>query len=269
MDVKKVKKVKEIKPDNWIVKNLILAVLFVVALVILVTVGLNLITHHGKEITVPDFTNMTYREARKEASAAGVKVLVSDSIYVRRLRPGAIYMQNPAAGAQVKKGRKIRVTTNTMVVKQVAMPSLVGYSMRQAKTELSRAGLVLGKLIYTRDIATNNVLKQQYRGRDIKPGTMIQSGSSINLVVGLSSSDNQTYIPNLVGNSYLRAVDIIQENSLNVGRLLFEDDIKTYADSVSALVYAQNPKYSSQSVRMGSEVTLYLTNDKSKAGGKH
>lgn len=259
---------KDLK-DNWIVRNLLLAALFVAGILIVLTVGLNLITHHNRVITVPDFTNMTYSEARKLASSSGVRVTVSDSLYIHRLRPGAIYMQSPAAGSSVKKGRRIRVTTNTMVVKQVSMPSLVGYSMRQAKAELTRAGLVLGKLIYTRDIATNNVLKQQYRGRDIKPGTMIQSGSVINLVVGLSSSDSQTYIPNLVGNAYPRAVDLIQENSLNVGKLIFDNEVSTYADSVSAVVYAQSPKYSSQSVRMGQEVSLYLTNDKSRIEGRH
>lgn len=258
----------EVKSSAWIVKNLVLAAAFVAALLILITVSLNLITHHGKVITAPDLTNLTFDEARDAARKAGVKVVVSDSIYIRRLRPGAIYMQTPKAGESVKKGRRIRVTTNTMVVKQVPMPSLVGFSMRQAKTELSRAGLVLGKLIYQRDIATNNVLKQQYRGRDIKPGTMIQSGSTINLVVGLNAVDNKTYVPNLVGKQYLRAVDVIQENSLNVGKLTFDKGVKTYADSVSAVVYSQKPGYSSQAVRMGAEVSLFLTNDKDKLEGK-
>lgn len=263
----KKEKDKEVSSYGWIVKNLVLAAAFIAAMLIFVTVALNLITHHNKVLTVPDLTNLTYEEARDVARQAGVRVVVSDSIYIRRLRPGAIYMQTPKAGENVKKGRRIRVTTNTMVIKQVSMPSLVGFSMRQAKAELSRAGLVLGKLIYTRDIATDNVLGQQYRGRNIKPGTLIQSGSTIDLVVGLNATDNKTYVPNLVGKQYLRAVDIIQENSLNVGKLTFDKNIKTYADSVSAVVYSQKPGYSSQAVRKGAEVALYLTNDKDKLEG--
>ena len=262
------KKDTEVTSSAWIVKNLVLAAAFVAAVLIVITTMLNLITHHNKVIVVPDLTNLTYQESREVAREAGVKVVVSDSIYIRRLRPGAIYMQTPKAGETVKRGRRIRVTTNTMVVKQVSMPSLVGFSMRQAKTELSRAGLVLGRLIYQRDIATNNVLKQQYRGRDIKPGTMIQSGSTINLVVGLNAADNKTYVPSLVGKQYMRAVDVLQENSLNVGKLTFDKGIKTYADSVSAVVYSQKPGYSSQAVRMGTEVNLYLTLDKDRIEGK-
>ena len=249
--------------NNWIVKNLLLAVAFVAGVVLLASVLLSLITQHGREITVPDFTNMTFQEARKAASSAGVKVLVKDSVYVKRLKPGAVYLQTPKAGERVKRGRRIRLTTNTTVPKEVVMPALVGYSMRQAKAELVRNGLVLGRLIYVRDIATNNVLRQQRGGVDIKAGTKLASGTTINLVVGLSPSDNMTYTPKLVGKQYLHAVDLIQEGSLNVGKLHFDETVKTYADSVSAVVYQQRPA-GSQQVRMGGEVSLSLTTDPSK-----
>ena len=50
--------------SNWIVRNLILAVVFVVAVLVIANILLNIGTQHNKEITVPDFTNMTYDEAR-------------------------------------------------------------------------------------------------------------------------------------------------------------------------------------------------------------
>ena len=143
------------------------------------------------------------------------------------------------------------------------MPSLVGYSMRQAKAELTRTGLTLGRLIYTRDIATNSVLRQQRGGVDIKAGTRLASGTTINLVVGLNPNDNMTYVPKLVGKQYLPAVDQVLESSLNVGKLHFDETVKTYADSVSAFVYQQRPA-ASEKQRMGTEVTLSLTNDPSK-----
>ena len=147
--------------NHWIVKNVLLAIAFVLVLVTLVSVLLSLGTQHNKQIEVPDFTNMTWSEARKAASDAGVRIVLADSVYVKRLKPGVVYLQTPGAGAQVKRGRRVRLTTNTTVPKEVMMPSLVGFSLRQAKAELARAGLTLGRLIYTRDIATNSVLRQQ------------------------------------------------------------------------------------------------------------
>lgn len=249
--------------DNWIVRNLILAVAAVLVLVTLVSIFLNLGTQHGKEIEVPDFTNLSWSEARKVASDRGVRVILADSVYVKRLKPGVVYLQTPEAGAHVKRGRRVRLTTNTLVPKEVEMPSLVGYSMRQAKAELARHGLTLGRLIYTRDIATNSVLRQQRGGVDIKPGTVLASGTTINLVLGLNPNDNMTYVPKLVGKQYLPAVDQILESSLNVGKLRFDETVKTYADSVSAFVYQQRPA-ASEKVRMGTEMTLSLTTDPAK-----
>jgi beta-lactam-binding protein with PASTA domain len=250
-------------PGDWIVKNVLLAAVVVVAVVLLTNVLLALITQHNREIPVPDFTNMTLQEARKAGSQAGVKVMMEDSIYVKRLKPGVVYLQTPNPGDHVKRGRRVRVTINTTVPKEVVMPSLVGYSMRQAKAELVRSGLVLGRLIYVRDIATNNVLRQQRGGVDIKAGTRLASGTTINLVVGLSPNDNMTYVPKLIGRQYLPATDLTLESSLNVGKLHFDETVKTYADSVSAVVYQQRPS-GSEKVRMGSEVTMSLTNDLSK-----
>ena len=141
------------------------------------------------------------------------------------------------------------------------MPNLVGYSMRQAKAEILSRGLNLGKLIYVSDMATNNVLRQLRGNREIDPGTMIESGSDIDLVVGLSYNDNQTCVPDVVGMKYMRAIDVVHDNSLNVRGITFDQTVKDYADSLDAVVYRQTPSASRNPVVMGSDVNIYLTKD--------
>lgn len=245
-------------------KNLILALVYIAVLIAGVTIGLAFFTNHNKEIEVPDFTTLSVKDAAQLAESVGIRVEVTDSVYVRRMERGAVFSQNPAAGSRVKKNRLIRLTTNAVNAKQVSMPNLVGYSMRQAKAELSSKGLNLGKLIYVSDMATNNVLKQQYRGKDIRTGTMIDSGSEVDLVVGLSDTDNQTRIPNVVGMKYNRAVDAVHDNSLNVARTTFDDSVKNYNDSLNAVVFRQSPSASSAPIGMGGEVSLFFTLDESK-----
>ena len=227
----------------WFLKNIFGAVLFFVAL------------------ALPDMVGLSVREADRVADSTGVRIDVVDSIYVRGMAKGAVYKQNPAAGASVKKGRRIMLTINATVPKKVTMPNLVGYSMRQAKAELSSRGLNLGKLVYVDDIATNNVLKQQQRGRDVRPGSSVESGSDIDLVVGLNGSDNRTYVPNVRGMKYIRAVDVIHENSLNISSLIFDESVRNYSDSINSVVYRQSPGASSAPSLMGSSVSLYLTVD--------
>lgn len=256
-------------PGKWIWKNLLIALIIVLVLVVTAMVLLNVFTQHGKELSVPDFSNMSVSEAEYTASQAGVRVEVTDSVFVSRMRKGAVYRQNPAAGNKVKDGRRIMLTINAMNAKKVTMPNLVGYSMRQAKAELMSRGLVLGKLIYVQDIATNNVLRQLHGNREAEPGIPIDSESVIDLVVGLNSSDHVTFVPDVVGLKNMSAKDAVHGNSLNVKDMKFDDSVVDYDDSLNAVVYRQVPSPSdSVAVNMGDEVTLYLTIDYDKVPTK-
>ena len=108
--------------SNWIVRNLIFAVLFVVVLLIAANILLSLGTQHNKEITVPDFTNMTYDEARYNAERIGLKVEITDSVYVRRMKKGAVFTQFPRGGSNVKKGRTVQLTTKAKTAIPCARP---------------------------------------------------------------------------------------------------------------------------------------------------
>ena len=246
---------------RWLGKNIIAAIVLVLILVMLAGLGLKVLTRHGQTIEVPDFTNMKVSEAVYEAKAAGLRAEVVDSVYIRRMGRGLVYSQNPKPGGKVKGGRRIHLTINSVTPKKVQVPNLVGLSMRQAKAELLSRGLALGNLIYVNDMATNYVIRQFRGRREIRPGTMVESGCEIDLEVGLNSESNQTNIPDFRGMKYLRAVDAVHDNSLNVAKLVFDSDVRNYGDSLDAVVYKQSPGASKAPILMGSDVTLYLSKD--------
>ena len=248
--------------SNWIVRNLLLAVALVVGLLILAQVGLSLVTHHNRTVTVPDFTNMTVAEAQHVAREGHVGVKVTDSVFVRRLGAGVVYRQSPKAGATVKKGRSIFLTINSIVPRKVVMPNLIGYSLNEARAELNNRGLSLGKLSYQQDIATNNVLRQTVRGRNVRAGDLVISGSDVDLTLGLAREERPTVVPRVIGQKYVSAVDALHDRYLNVGRVRFDSDVRTYADSVNAVVYKQDGL--GQTRTYGSAINLYLTLDPSK-----
>ena len=178
------------------------------------------------------------------------------------MKRGAVYRQNPVPGAKVKQGRRIVLTINAVNAKKVTMPNLVGLSLRQAKAELMSRGLVLNRLVYVQDMATNNVLRQLKGNREIEPGTMIDSESAIDLVLGLN---NKAFVPDVTGLKNMSAVEAMFDHSLNIKDLKFDDTVKDYDDSLNAMVYRQVPEPSdSVSVAMGEEVMLYLTIDAAK-----
>ena len=245
---------------HWIVRNLLICIVLVAVLVVGTMLFLNIVTKHNQELAVPDFSNMTVAEAQTAAALAGMRVEVTDSVFVKRMRKGAVRDQNPAPGSRVKEGRRISLTINALNAKKVTMPNLVGLSMRQALAELQSRGLVLGKLIYVQDMATNNVLRQLRGNREIEPGKSIESDTVIDLVLGLNpDTDASTYVPDLLGKRYMTAVDAVHKQSLNIKTLRFDDSIKNYDDSLNAVVYRQSPEASEIPVGLGNDVSLYLT----------
>ena len=177
---------KEVKKrsilGHWIVRNLLTAFAVIVVMIVGAMIFLNVATKHNQELSVPDLSNLSVEEAALVAEQAQMRIDVTDSVFVRRMKRGAVYRQNPVPGSKVKSGRRIALTINAVNAKEITMPNLIGYSTRQAKVELLSRGLVLGRLIYVHDMATNNVLRQLHRNKDIDPGVMVESGAVVDLV---------------------------------------------------------------------------------------
>ena len=244
--------------QNWILKNIVVAGGSMVLLCVVLVWLSGLWTRHGSEFALPDFCGSTISEAQEIAQANELKLDVTDSVYLPHIKAGLVLKQNPDAGSNVKRGRRILLSINSLKPKMVEMPLVTGYFLREASFALERNSLRVGKLIYVEDIASNNVLRQLYKGREIKAGTKIASQSEIDLEVGIATTDNTTFIPNLEGMPYSIVKEILTDNSLNLGKAIFNKGIKNYMDSLNAVVYKQIPQPVDTPVILGTSVTLYF-----------
>ncbi|MBQ5804107.1 MAG: PASTA domain-containing protein [Bacteroidales bacterium] len=257
---KKITKAASQLKENILTKHIILAGCSLLVVIFLLFTMLKFITRHNQEFEVPSFMNMSVEEAEAVARQYELRLEVTDSVYINRMAPGAIFRQNPEAASKVKKNRRILLTINANQPKLVKMPELVGYSLRQAQSELVSNQLSLGKLVYVKDIATNNVLGQLYKGRAIAEGEKIPSESVIDLKLGINETDSTTYIPEIRGIPYRLVREKLADNSLNLSKAVFDESVTNYADSLSAWVYRQVPAPSdSVTVRLGTGVTVYLS----------
>ena len=100
--------------NHWIVRNLLICFILVVVMIVGAIVFLNVVTKHNQELVVPDFSNMTVEQAQMAAAQAGMRVEVTDSVFVKRMKRGAVRDQNPSPGAKVKEGRRISLTINAL-----------------------------------------------------------------------------------------------------------------------------------------------------------
>lgn len=236
-------------------RTLLLSALVLAILIGGVSLFLRFFTRHNEELAVPDFTSMTLAQAKSVADLTSLRLFVVDSVYIKRLPKGVVYSQNPHAGSNVKKNRRVFLTINSLSSQKVAMPSVVGYSQRQARAVLQSKGLSVGKLIYQEDMATDNVLKQQVRGKDVGEGMMVETETKVDLVLGLNPSDSISYVPFVKGQTLQMARNSIHDNSLNVGEVIYDNTVLDYADSLRAVVYRQDPEPVAIQVAMDEEIT--------------
>lgn len=239
-------------------KHLILAFAMVIAAIWFSLRILDLYTLHGRYIVVPDLEGMTPEEAKKELRRSNLKLVINDSIFDSDRVRGTIASQNPAPGQEVKRNRSIYMTVVAMLPEMVAMPDLTDLSLRQAIAILENYGLKTGRLEHVPSIARNAVLRQRFNNRDIEPGTLIESGTAIDLVLGSGVADNVVPVPLLIGKSRDEAIQILNLASLNIGQETFLDE-----DETNVRVYRQTPNPSGRRavISQGGTVDLFYRSE--------
>lgn len=245
---------------NFYFRNVVFAICTVVLVLLLITLFLRVITRHGQTYQVPEFSDMNIYDARLLAASKSMYIQVNDSVFISHRPGGIVIEQNPKANTRVKKDRTIFVTINALSPKMVTVPDVTGVSLRQAKAIIEMQGLEIGRLSYASDMAFNNVLRQNFKGKPIAEGEKLVIGSRIDLVLGKNKSSVRTAVPNLTGLSAMVARSTIIEASLNAGRMLYDETVKTMTDTLEAKVYSQYPVASEEfSIEVGSSVDIMLT----------
>jgi len=248
--------------SHFLLRNVIMAICFVIVALFTINIALNVYTRHGQKIRVPELEGKTVNQARELCNENNLQIIVIDSLYIPKVPKGAILDQSPNANTSVKSGRKIFVTINASKPRTERIPYVVGYSLRQAKNMLENKGFEVKKLIYKNDIATNNILKMSYNGINIKQENIIDAelGQKITLTVGRNYSSPLPMIPKVIGLTLREAKSRLWETGLNIGAIKTDNKTVKNDELDYAKVYRQIPNQQMRA-QYGGKVTLYLTNN--------
>lgn len=111
--------------------------------------GLDIYTHHGESIAVPDVKGKAFADAQHILEQMGFEVQVSDTGYVKSLSPDCVLEQNPEPGTRMKSGRTVSLIVNAAHSPTLAMPDLVdNSSLREATAKLKAMGFKVGEPQY-------------------------------------------------------------------------------------------------------------------------
>ena len=145
---------------------------------------LDIYTHHGEAVIVPNVKGMTVEEATKLFRNSKLECVVADSTYMKKQPAGIILDVTPAAGQKVKEGRTIYLTINTLSIPTRAVPDVAdNSSLRQAQAKILAAGFKLNEEEWTSG-EREWVYGVKYKGRELTAGEEIPLGAMLTLVVG-------------------------------------------------------------------------------------
>jgi beta-lactam-binding protein with PASTA domain len=232
-----------------------LSILLTLVILLLAFKFLRGYTRHGELLVMPDFSGKTVESLEMQEYGGLYGFVITDSVYDAVAVPGSIVKQNPSPGSRVKEGRKVYVTVVAMMPEMTLMPDLRDLTLRQAVDALRTAGLKVRSLVFAQDIADNAVLDFYYNGSHVSPGTELQKGSRVDLLVG-SSGPRKTAVPFLVGLTQQEALDKIHASAFNAGFFRFLDG----PDDIHSRVYRQSPGQGAM-ILQGDTVNLWFRSD--------
>jgi len=147
---------------------------------------LNYTTNHGNFEVVPDLKGKSVEVAQIELKQNSLVMQIQDSANYNPNYPKySVIEQEPLAGANVKKNRKIYLTLNPSGFPKIEIPkNIIGLTYRQAKPTLLQLGFKIGKISYIDYIAKDEVRGLIYKGKKLKPGSEIAKRETIDLVLG-------------------------------------------------------------------------------------
>ena len=174
--------------------NLLAMVLVVIVLGLAVKYGLDAYTRHGEGVKVPKLEGMLYANASSLLEGDGLRIMVSDSGYNKKLAANCILAQSPGAGSFVKEGHVVYVTVNSPSSPTFAIPDVVdNSSFREAEAKLMALGFKLQPPQYVSG-EKDWVYGILCRGRRVSTGDYVSIETPLTLLVGSGQYDSDEEI---------------------------------------------------------------------------
>ncbi len=170
--------------QNAYFRTLLWAFGIIIGLVVILIIWLRFYTHHNESIVVPDLRGYSVEEVAQILENKHLRFEVIDSVYIKGKKPGSVIEQIPAAESNVKEGRIIFLSINSMTVKKIPIPDVRDQSTRQAMATLTAMGFNVSQVVEVPSEYKDLVVAVVYKGNKILPGQKLPIGANLILNVG-------------------------------------------------------------------------------------
>ena len=167
------------------IKQLFLATIIFSLVVLTSIVLLFFYTNQTSRVVVPNLVGLSLNEIDEVINERNLRYEIIDSSFFNLdFDKNTVIEQIPIANKEVKKNRKIYLTTNPSSYGDVILPNIIQLTKRNAVSTLSALELEIGEFIYEDNIGKDMVLEVMHDGKIIEPGVLLPKTTKIDLVLG-------------------------------------------------------------------------------------
>ncbi len=231
-------------------------------------------TRHDASTEIPNVEELPFEKAKTRLEQRDLRVQREVGRYNPNVDTGIVVAQTPLPTSTVKPGRRVYLTVNAGDVPMVRLPDLNGMSVREAKNQLSSLGLEVGR-VQKDSIPSpyaNTITKQKPA-----PGDSLQQGKPVDLWYSTGLGDKKVEVPNVVGLQVREARRFLRQSNLR--SVIVDTDASAQDDrdttgtrpssegspEFEGSFVRQQARDPGTSVRAGSEIRLYTTDDAEEA----
>ncbi|MCF6269762.1 MAG: PASTA domain-containing protein [Melioribacteraceae bacterium] len=186
----------------------------------------------SNEVELPNVVGLNKMDAIRRLEALNLTPVEVGPRYDSRYETDEVIFQKPYSGTMVKENRRvyIHISGGEPLVK---MPQVVNKTLRDARVNIERLGLFVGKVEeILSEMPMGIVVEQEYLLEH-----KLEKGDSVDLKISIGPQSGMVRVPNLIGKSVKAAVRILQHSNLKLGE-------KSYISSPSLLpntIVSQTP----------------------------
>lgn len=206
-----------------------------------------------KEVIVPDLINQTYSdELRAELENMGFNVIIKTKSDNKN-NPYVILKQDPVKGSKkviIEGQQRCDITLTVNIGKQTLMlPDYALSEYRATRIKLEQMGLRSTIVFEKHDLIEEGLILRT----EPAPNTMVSEGDIIKIIVSEGPDVKYSLMPDLKGKTVEKALELLEENKLNIGNIVYEGSDKPKGEVLRQSLAA------GASVASGTEIDLVLS----------
>ncbi len=204
---------------------------------------------NSPEVVVPSVIGLHKDRADELLSEAKLNAVFEGPRSDEKIAKDHVIFQKPAAGTLVKENRRIfiHISDGNYLTR---MPDFLNKSLRDATTTIERMGFVLSEIEEVTSELEAKVIVDQFPSA----GTNLKKGTKIKLQVSIGPTIGMVRVPDLLGLSYKEALNLLESNSLEIGKLSYESSKNLLPNTVVAQFPSKNTL-----INIGESVDLFIT----------